>query len=82
VTIVSDACTINIRNDASRSVNDTSRSVIDDSRVILQIVATLSYHSRGVIYKRNMFIVQATGPPYFANIKIQQFIAVEIFIMF
>ena len=43
------------------SGNDISRIVIDDSRVLLQIVASLTDDSRGVIYNRNMFIVQATG---------------------
>ncbi len=42
------------------SVNDTSSTAIDDSRVTLQIVASLSEDSRGVIYNCNMFIVQAT----------------------
>ncbi len=39
--ILSDTWTINIINDASRSVNGDSRSVIDNSRVTLQIVAPL-----------------------------------------
>jgi hypothetical protein len=43
------------------SVNDASRTITDDSRVMLQIVASLSNNSRGVIYDRNMFIVQAIG---------------------
>ncbi len=43
------------------SVNDTSRIVIDDSRVMLQIVASLTDNSRGIIYDCNMFIVQGTG---------------------
>jgi hypothetical protein len=43
------------------SVNDAFRIVIDDSRVMLQIVASLSDDSRGIIYDCNMFIVQATG---------------------
>jgi hypothetical protein len=43
------------------SVNDTSRIVIDSSRVMLPIVATLTDDSRGVIYNRNMFIVQGTA---------------------
>ncbi len=42
------------------SVNDASRIVIDDSWVALQIVASLTDDSRGVIYDCNMFIVQAT----------------------
>jgi hypothetical protein len=66
--IISDACTINIINDAYRSVNDSSRSASDactinstSYRVVLQIVASLTYNSRGVIYSCNMFIVAATG---------------------
>ncbi len=42
------------------SINDASRVVTDDSRVIIQIVASLTDESRGVIYKCNMFLVQAT----------------------
>jgi hypothetical protein len=41
------------------SVNDASRIVIDNSRVTLQIVASLTDNSRGIIYDRNLFIVQA-----------------------
>jgi hypothetical protein len=41
MTIVSDACTINIINDVSRHVNEASRNVIDDLRVTLKIVASL-----------------------------------------
>ena len=43
------------------SVNNASRIVIDESRVTLQIVASLTDNSRGIIYKSNMFLVQATG---------------------
>jgi hypothetical protein len=43
------------------SVNDTSRIIIDDSRVMLQIVASLTDDSRGVIYNHNMFLVLATA---------------------
>jgi hypothetical protein len=46
------------------TVNDASKIVIDDSSVTLQIVASLSDNSRGVIYDRNVFIVQATGLIY------------------
>ncbi len=53
MTIISDAFTINI-------INDASVIVIDDSRVTLQIVAPLTDDSRGVIYNRNVFIVEAT----------------------
>ncbi len=48
------------------SVNDASRIIIDDSGVMLQIVASLTNDSRGIIYDRNMFIVQATGGIIFA----------------
>ncbi len=41
-------------------VNDASRIIIDKSRVTLQIVVSLSDGSRGIIYDRNMFILQAT----------------------
>ncbi len=41
MTIVSDACVVNIINGTSRSVNDASRSIIDESIVMLQIVASL-----------------------------------------
>jgi hypothetical protein len=43
------------------SANDTCRIIIDDSRLMLQIVASLTDDSRGVIYNHNMFIVQATA---------------------
>ncbi len=43
------------------SVLDASRIVIDNSRVKLQIVASLNGDSRGIIYNRNIFIVQAPG---------------------
>ncbi len=42
------------------SVNDAIRFVTDDCRKTPQIVASLTDNSRGVIYDRNMFIVQAT----------------------
>ncbi len=42
------------------SVNDASCIVIDDSRVMLQIVASLTDDSRGMIYECNIFIVQVT----------------------
>jgi len=32
----------------------------DDSRMMLQVVASLTYDSRGINYDHNMFIVQAT----------------------
>ncbi len=44
------------------SVNDASRIVIDESRLMLQIVASLTDDSKGVIYNYNMFIVQVTVP--------------------
>jgi hypothetical protein len=40
------------------SENDASRIIIDDSRVMLQIVASLTDDSRGIIFT-NMFIVKA-----------------------
>ncbi len=49
MTNITDACNINIINDASRSINGTSMGIIDDSRVMLQILAAL-----------NMFMVHAT----------------------
>ncbi len=52
--VISDACTINI-------INDASRIIIDDSRVMLQTVVSHTDKSRGIIYNRNMFIVQPTG---------------------
>jgi hypothetical protein len=42
------------------SVNDTYGIVIDDSRVTLQMLVSLAGNSIGVIYNRNVFIVQAT----------------------
>ena len=43
------------------SLNDATRIIIDDSRVVLQIVASLTDNSTGIIYNCNMFIVQATA---------------------
>ncbi len=43
------------------SVNDDFMIVIDSSRVTLQIVASLTDNSRGVIYNCEMFIAHATG---------------------
>jgi hypothetical protein len=43
------------------SKNDVSRIVTDDSRAMLQIVASLTDDSVGIIYNCNMFIVQATA---------------------
>ncbi len=40
------------------SVNDISRIIIDDSRVMIQIVASLTDYSRGVIYNCIMFIIR------------------------
>jgi hypothetical protein len=42
------------------SENEASRIVIEDSRVMLQIVATLTDDSRGIIYNCNLLKVQAT----------------------
>jgi hypothetical protein len=41
-------------------INDASGTTIDDSWVMLQIVVPLTDDSTGVIYDRNVFIVQAT----------------------
>ncbi len=43
------------------SINDASRIVIDHSWVTLLIVVPLTDDFIGVIYARNMFIVQTTG---------------------
>ncbi len=40
------------------SINDASRIVIDDSRVKLQTVASLTDHSKGVIFDHNLLLVQ------------------------
>ncbi len=42
------------------TVTDASKIVIDNSRVMLQIVASFTNGSRGVIYNHSMFNVQAT----------------------
>jgi hypothetical protein len=42
------------------SENDASRIVNDNSKATLQIAASLTDDSRGVIYNSNMFTVQAT----------------------
>jgi hypothetical protein len=42
------------------SENDAFMIVINNSKVMLQIVASLTDDFIGVIYDRNMFIVQAT----------------------
>ncbi len=43
------------------SVNDASRILKKNSRVMLQIVASLTDDSRGIIYDHNVFIVQVAG---------------------
>jgi hypothetical protein len=43
------------------SVNDAFTIVTDESKVTLQIRASLTEDSRGVIYNRNLFIAQVTG---------------------
>ncbi len=53
--VISDAGTINI----IKSVNYASRIVIDDS-IVMFLMVSLTDASTGVIYNRNMFIVQAT----------------------
>ena len=40
------------------SVNDVPRTISEDSRGTLQIVASLTDDSRGVIYDINIFIIQ------------------------
>ncbi len=42
------------------SENDASSIVIDNSKVMLQIVASLTDNSRGIIYN-DMIIVRAAG---------------------
>jgi hypothetical protein len=42
------------------SENDTTKTMIDKSRVMVQIVASLTDDSRGIIYNSNMVILQAT----------------------
>ncbi len=42
------------------SETDGTMILIDDSRAMLQIVVSLTDHSWGIIYDRNVFIVQAT----------------------
>ncbi len=46
-------------------VNDASRIIMDDSRVMLQIVASFTDDSIGVIHEHNTCLVQATDldPP-------------------
>ncbi len=43
------------------SVIDASRILSDDSTVMLHSVMSIADDSRGIIYDRNMFIVEATG---------------------
>ncbi len=45
----------------NKSENDASRIKIDYSGVMLQIVASLTDASWGIIYNSKMFIIQATG---------------------
>jgi hypothetical protein len=42
-------------------ISDASRSVVKDFRVMLQLVASLTNNSRGIIYDLNMFIIEFTG---------------------
>jgi hypothetical protein len=44
-----------------KSMLGRSHYAIDDSTVTLQIVASLTDNSRGVIYDQNIFIIYATG---------------------
>ena len=53
------------------SVNDASRIVIDDSRMMLQIVASLTDNSKGIIYNGNMLIVQAGNNTKGGSITVQ-----------
>jgi hypothetical protein len=50
-------------------VNADSRVIIDVSRVMLHTVASLNEDSRGVIYDRNVFMVQATGVVIFEHLS-------------
>ncbi len=43
------------------SLDDDSMIIIDDSRAMLQIVASLTDDSKGIIHNHDMFIVQATS---------------------
>ncbi len=54
------------------SKNDASKLIINDTRVMLQKLASLTDYSRGVIYNRNMFIVQATGSINFHDKKLSK----------
>jgi hypothetical protein len=54
--IISDACIINIINDAFRSVNDATLSAINGSRIMLK----LWHHFYNYHDNCNMFIVHAT----------------------
>ncbi len=51
----------NIIADSSRFINDGPRSIIYDFRVMLQLEASLTDDSIGIISDCNMFIVRATG---------------------
>jgi hypothetical protein len=62
------------------SENDASRIIIDDSRVTLQIVASLTGDSQGIIYNCNMLIVQATAATGTAEEKILGIILVYFFV--
>ncbi len=53
------------------NVNDASRIVIDDSRMMLQIVASLTDNSKGIIYNGNMLIVQAGNNTKGGSITVQ-----------
>jgi hypothetical protein len=46
------------------NVDDASKIIIDESRAMLQIVASLTDDSRGVIYDHNMIIVQTIALRY------------------
>jgi hypothetical protein len=65
ILMVTVACTVNVINDASRSLNDASKSVMDDSRVTLQIFPPLTV----IIYNHNVFIVKATLTGFVSTIS-------------
>jgi hypothetical protein len=58
--VISDAFTINIVDELYNGY----KIIIDDSRVTLQIVASLTDDSRGVINDCNIFIIQTTDASY------------------
>ncbi len=57
MTIVNDASTINVIDDASLAL----ASVINYDHVMIQFGASLTDDTRSINYDRNTFIIQATG---------------------